>query len=480
MLRVDEYAALDGVALAEKIRTGDISAEEAIEAALKALETVNGSLNAVTGLIEPPARACDTDPDAPFFGVPYLLKDLSHGWSGVRDDKGSRLTQGYIEQHESLFASRSRQAGLIAIARTNTPEFGMNGMTEPRLYGPTANPWDITRSPGGSSGGSAAAVAAGVTPFAYANDGGGSIRLPAAWCGLVGLKPSRGVNPARDVNAWILAEHVVSRTVRDTAKMLDVTAGPDKGAYLLTSPAVDNYASAVEIEPKPLRIGMTRQLREGPSTNDICIASLETAAKACETLGHEVCESVPNLDYPEICQLCSDLYTPCIVPYIDNLAQEIGREPSPDTLEPPALTTYRLGMNMKASSLIKSLDKLAWMSHQMEIFMEGIDIWLTPAVSQPPCLTGEFDPMAYRIGDPSFWHQEMALYTFLPLASITGQPSLVLPINADASMLPTGIQLVGPQRSEHLLFQLAGQLERTVPWSNRHPKIHAANSPATA
>jgi amidase len=404
--------------------------------------------------------------------VPYLLKDLAHGWAGVRDDKGSRLTKGYVETVDSEFAARSRAAGLVAIGRTNTPEFGMNGTTEPVLYGATANPWDVDRSLGGSSGGSAAAVAAGVVPFAYANDGGGSIRLPAAWCGLVGLKPSRGTNPRQDATGWILAEHVVSRTVRDTAAMLDVTAGPANGAYVHRQPD-KGFAAALDQEPGRLRIGFTRQLKDGPVIDERCIASLEAAARSCESLGHDVFESVPGLAYPDVCQLCCDLYTPCIVPYIDALARETGRMLGPDTLEAPAWTTYQHGMNTKATELI---GHLARMTEIMETFMSGMDVWLTPAVSTIACLTGEFDPRNYGIGDATFWHQEMALYAFLPLPSVTGQPALVLPIQGDDDALPSGVQLVGAQHSETLLFQLAGQLEQAASWSHRRPHVHVANT----
>jgi amidase len=475
MLSLNDYCQFDGVALADAIRAGELSHDEVLAAAQRAIDLVNPKLNAVIGTIEPPATAATSDPTAAFAGVPYLLKDLAHGWAGVRDDKGSRLTKGYVETTDSVFGARSRGAGLVAIGRTNTPEFGMNATTEPVLYGATANPWDITRSPGGSSGGSAAAVAAGVVPFAYANDGGGSIRLPAAWCGLVGLKPSRGTNPRHDATDWILAEHIVSRTVRDTAAMLDVTAGPGLGAYVHRLPSL-GFADAVGREPGRLRIGLTRRLKDGPTTDASCLASVEKTATICESLGHEIIESVPDLAYPEICQLCSDLYTPCIVPYIDMLARQTGATPGPDTLEAPAWTTYQHGMNTKATELIAHLALLTQMTEIMDTFMSDIDVWLTPAVSTTACLTGEYDPRNYRVGDLSFWHQEMALYSFLPLPSVTGQPALVLPIQGSDHALPCGVQLVGAQHSETLLLQLAGQLEQTAPWIHRRPQVHVSNN----
>lgn len=475
---LSEYTNYDAVGLAELVRTKAVSTAELIDAANSALDSVNPSLNAVIGRLEPPAQDSQAAERGQFPGVPFLVKDLGHGWAGIRCDMGSRLAEGYVPKTDSTFAQRLRSSGLIPIGRTNTPEFGVNGTTEPVLYGPTNNPWDAARSPGGSSGGSAAAVAAGVVPMAHANDGGGSIRMPAAWCGLVGLKPSRGRNPlgpdAGDPAHSIIAQHVVSRTVRDTAAALDVTSGPAGGDFIPLSPPAESFLSAVTKIPEPLKIALCTRLLDAPEPEGPCVEAAVAAAKICEGLGHEVVEITPGIAYPEMASLCFDLYTPTMVNRIEQLARQLGRSPSSTTLEPQTLATLTKGRIMTALDLVQCFDRQTAMSQTMSLFMQDFDVFLTPGVSRVPCMTGEFTLSEFEKNDLGYWDREMECYSFSPLPSITGQPAMVLPLYWTVSGLPVGVQFTAAIGGETTLFQLAGQIEQAKPWADRRPPIHAA------
>ena len=477
-MNLSDYTSYDGVGLAKLVRTGAVTRADLIDAANQAMDAVNPSLNAVIGRVDPPVYALGAD-QAPFAGVPFLVKDLSHGWAGIQCDMGSKLARGYAPTQHSEFARRLKSSGLVVTGRTNTPEFGTNGVTEPVLHGATCNPWDAARSPGGSSGGAAAAVAAGIVPFAHASDAGGSIRVPAAWCGLVGLKPTRGRNPmgpevceaARPVSA----HHVVSRTVRDTAAVLDVTSGPAAGDFVPLAASDHTFLGTAERDPEPLRIALCTNLKGAPEPEHPCVEAALAAAKMCEGLGHEVTEAVPEIDYEEIASLCFDLYAPATASLIDRMAAELGRTPGEDTLEPQTLATLTKGQATTAPELIAALNKLSAVSATMSGFMLNFDVLLTPGVSRVPCMTGEFSPAECPAGDLSFWEREMACYTFSPLPSITGQPALVLPLYWTVSGLPIGAQLIGGFGADATLLSLAGQLERAHPWADKRPPIHAAN-----
>jgi len=478
-MNLSDYTKHDGVGLANLVKSGLISRAELIDAANAAMDAVNPSLNAVIGRLTPPAFDDQSAPDAPFAGVPFLLKDLGHGWAGVQCDMGSRIAEGYAPKSDSHLAARLKAAGLIAIGRTNTPEFGVNGTTEPALYGPTANPWDLARSPGGSSGGSAAAVAAGIVPFAHASDGGGSIRVPAAWCGLVGLKPSRGRNPTgpegSDAISSIVAHHVVSRTVRDTAAVLDVTSGPTGNDFVPMSGPDEGFLAAVTREPGSLKIALCTRFKEAPKPEGPCVEAAVAAAKLCTSLGHEVIEATPDITYPEMASLCFDLFTPALAAGIEKLIRLTGRSPNNATLEPQTLATLKKGRVMTAMDLVERFYRQAAMSAKMNLFMDDYDVLLTPGVSHVPCMTSEFSPTEYDKDDLGFWDREMHCYTFSPLASLTGQPALVLPLYWTVSGLPVGVQFSAPIGDDATLLSLAGQLEQAQPWIERRAPIHAEN-----
>lgn len=476
-MNLSEYASFDAVGLAELVRQKSVTAADLIDAANSAMDAVNTALNAVIARVDPPL---DMDPGGsggPFSGVPFLLKDLGHGWSGIPCNMGSRLAEGYVSKQDSVFAGRLRASGLIPVGRTNTPEFGVNGTTEPQLTGATSNPWDTARSPGGSSGGAAAAVAAGIVPFAHASDGGGSIRMPAAWCGLVGLKPSRGRNPlgpeAGEPANSIVAHHVVSRSVRDTAAALDVTAGPAGGDFIPLASPDHPYLDAIETPPEQLRIALCTRFLDAPEPEGPCVEAAVAAARLCEGLGHQVTEVTPDVPYPEMATLSFDLYAATLVNRIEQIARRTGRTPGSATLERQTLATLKKGRVMTALDLIDRFNRQTAMSHAISRFMHDYDLILTPGVSRVPCMTGEFTPEEHEDDDLGYWEREMACYTFSALPSITGQPALVLPLYWTVSGLPVGAQLIGPIGDDVTVLKLARQLEQAKPWADKRPPVHA-------
>ncbi len=476
-MELHEYTTYDALGLAELVARGEVSAAELADCAFAAMDAVDSFLNAVIARLDPPVGPDVINPDAPFAGVPFLLKDLGHGWGGVACDMGSRIAQGYVEPHDSDLAARLRASGLCAVGRTNTPEFGVNGMTAPLLYGPTNNPWDLSRTPGGSSGGSAAAVAAGIVPMAHASDGGGSIRDPAAWCGLVGLKPSRGRNPVgpdeSEGATWITAAHVVSRSVRDTAAALDVTAGPCGASFMMLPRPEHSFLSEVTREPGRLRIAFSSRLKDAHDTDPDCIEAVEQAARYCADLGHDVEEVTPDIAYPDMSATSFAIYCALILPGVEALATIMGREPGPGTLEPQTLASLERARTMRTPELMAALGRMTAMTHTMSDFMTRHDVFLTPTVSCVPPFTETFDPATYAAGDLSFWGKEMDAYAFCPLASLTGQPAMSLPLYMSDEKLPVGVQITGRMGDEATLFRLAGQLEQAHPWAERRPPVHA-------
>jgi len=475
-LTLVEYAGYDALGLARLVYAGEVSPAELAATAFAAMDAVNDRLNAVIGRLDPPVFNANADADAPFRGVPFLLKDLGHGWGGVPSDMGSCLAKGYVQAADSTFAARLRASGLMAVGRTNTSEFGVNGITEPALYGPTNNPWNLSRSPGGSSGGAAAAVAAGIVPIAHASDGGGSIRVPAAWCGLVGLKPSRGRNPlgpaGNEGNSWIITKHVVSRSLRDTAALLDVTSGPGPGEYVPLAKPAEAFLDQVNAAPGRLRIAWSSRLKGSAKPDRACIDAVEQAAQLCAELGHDVEEVTPQISYPEMVEVCFALYIAQTRPGIEAIAAVTGRTPGPDNLEPQTWRTLQRGREMTATDLMQALAQMAAMSTVMAAFMAKYDVFLTPTVSRIPSLTGAIGPEVYADDELTFWDKEMDRYMFCPLPSLTGQPALSLPLHWSGDNLPIGVQLTGAIGDEARLFQLGGQLKRVRPWHKRRPPVH--------
>ena len=475
---MDELARLDATALAHLVRTGEVSAGELLEAAVARIERWNPRLNAVVTPMYDEARAAIAAglPAGPFTGVPFLLKDLGAEYAGVRLTEGSAFLARHTPAVDSELVARHKRAGLVIAGKTNTPEFGILPTTEPRLFGPTRNPWDPSRTPGGSSGGSAAAVAAGLVPFAHANDGGGSIRIPAACCGLFGLKPTRGRNPLGphygDMFSGLVVEHAVTRSVRDSAALLDATAGPDLGDPYWAPPPARPFRDEVGIAPGPMRFALSTTAASGVPVHPDCARAAHDAARLCEALGHRVEEAAPEVDGSELSQQFITLWAAGAAWTIDDWARRTGQTPTPDAFEPLTWGLYQMGNRRTAAAYLLALQDVQRASRAVARFFTRHDVWLTPTLGEPPLPLGSFDPAPDNPMQGLF--RAAAFVPFTPICNVTGQPAMSLPLSWNAAGLPIGVHVVGRFGDEATLFRLAAQLEQARPWARRWPVVSAA------
>ncbi len=474
MIRADELGWLDATAQADLVRRKDVQPIELVEAAIARIERLNPGLNAVVTPMYDQARtaAAGLLPDGPFPGVPFLMKDLLAEYAGVRFTEGSAFLAGrYLPGTDSELTRRLKRAGLVVVGKTNTPEFGILPTTEPRLFGPTRNPWDRRRTAGGSSGGSAAAVAAGMVPMAHANDGGGSIRIPAACCGLFGLKPTRGRNPLGphygDMFSGLVAEHAVTRSVRDSAALLDATAGPDLGDPYAAPPPARPYRDEVGTSPGRLRIALTTEAATGVPVHADCVAAAEDAARLCAELGHEVVVAAPELDGHALSQDFITLWSSGTAWAIDDWARRTGQTPRPEQFEPLTWGLYEMGCRRSASAYLLALQDLQRAARQLARFFTRYDAWLTPTLGEPPVPLGSFDATPDNPMQGLFRSAQFVPFT--PICNATGQPAMSVPLAWNAENLPIGVHFVGRFGDEATLFRLAAQLERARPWAGRRP-----------
>lgn len=482
MTATTELAALDALGQAELVARGEVTPAELVEAAIARIDAVNPELNAVIHRLDGRARAQATgDVRGPFAGVPIVVKDLDGELAGAPLHLGNNLLKELDFQGttNSYLFDKLQQAGFIIVGKTNTPEFGLQTTTEPHAYGATHNPWDVTRGPGGSSGGSAAAVAAGLVPLAHAGDGGGSIRIPASECGLFGLKPSRGrvsVGP-QDGEVWngLVARHAVTRSVRDSAAVLDAIAGAMPGDPYTAPPALGTYRDAAATDPGPLRIGLrTSALASMCEVEPECAAAAEAAAKTLESLGHKVeIASPPALDEAELVLTFLSVVGANALGLVEELGRMTGRTITADDVEPG---TWALAESGRAVSGVQVLETLhaahSWTRRVLSWWHDGgYDLLLTPTLAALPPQLGQLNPVD---GDPM-----MATILQTPYAAfaagfnVTGQPAASLPLQVSSAGLPIGVQLVAAHYREDLLFRVAGQLERAVPWADRRPTVWA-------
>jgi amidase len=473
---------LDATAQAELVRGGEVSPPELVEAAIERVEALNGGLNAVIHpLFE---KALDAEPDdGPFRGVPLLVKDLVAHTAGDPFHEGMRLLRdiGWTEPEDTWLTKRFREAGFVFVGKTNTPELGILPTTEPEAYGPTRNPWDTSRSTGGSSGGSAAAVAAGMVPVGHASDGGGSIRIPASACGLVGLKPSRGrvsLGPEfGDHISGLAAELVVCRSVRDAAAVLEWVADPPPGEPYVAPARRRPYPDEVGAEPGRLRIGlMTTPPGRQFETHPDCVAAAREAARLLESLGHGVEES-----YPEA--LDDEAYIPnFLVRWTAGVAfglawweRRIGRPIAADDVEPCTWALAEQGRSHSAADYLGAMEYAQVATRRgAQWWAGGFDLLLTPTMAVPPPPIGEMgsgrddeDPLL-----PIVRATPCAIFT--AGINATGQPAISLPLHWSAEGLPIGVQLVAAYGREDLLLRVASQLEEARPWTERRPPVFAA------
>ncbi|MFN0087987.1 MAG: amidase [Blastocatellia bacterium] len=472
-----EIAWLDGTAQAELLRNREVSAVELVDAAIERIERLNPRLNAVvTPMYEEAREAARGEvSEGPFSGVPFLLKDLQAACNGVRMTSGSKYLSEFKPDHDNTLVGRLKRAGLLIVGKTNTPEFGILPTTEPRLFGATRNPWDVTRSTGGSSGGSAAAVAAGMVPFAHANDGGGSIRIPASCCGVFGLKPTRARNPLGphfgDLLSGLIAEHAVTRSVRDSAALLDATAGPDVGDPYWAPPPARPFLQEVGADPGRLRIAFTTKAATGVPVHADCAAAVEDAARLLTELGHEVNEAAPQLNGEMLTQAFMTIWSAGNAWLAESLSFAIGRKGTRDDFEPGTWALMEMGRGVTAPNYLLSVQMLQVFSRRVAQFMEQYDVLLTPTLAEPPPPLGSFDsppedPMAGMRRARSF-------VPFTPICNATGQPAMSVPLYWNAEGLPIGTHFIGRFGDEATLFRLASQLEQARPWAARRPPVSA-------
>jgi amidase len=473
-----EYASYDGLGLARLVADGEVTAAELVEEAVARIERHNPVLNAVIHKTYELGRKLAGDPPASdqhgmFQGVPFLLKDILGDCEGVPTTSACRFFTGMTAPFDSELVVRYKRAGFIPLGKTNAPELGILPTTEPLLYGPTRNPWNTHHSTGGSSGGSAAAVAAGILPIAHANDGGGSIRIPAACCGLVGLKPTRGRNPLGpmfgDLMNGLVCEHVVTRTVRDSAAVLDCTAGPDLGDPYWAPPPERSYLSEVSRDPGKLRIAYWPRTFRNEAIHPDCVAGLTKAAETCADLGHRVEEAAPDVDMDRITEATTVLFAANCMATIDAMALATGRKPSADFFEPLTWTLYERGKQVSGAQYQLAVMGLQLASRRIAAFFEDHDAWLSSTLGEPPVKLGTIDPSKIDLEkglDP--------VLSYVPYTYVfngTGQPAISLPLHQSADGLPIGIHLVGRFGDEGLLFRVSAQLEQACPWIDRKPPI---------
>lgn len=475
MIHVDEYISRDATALADLVRRKEVTPLELVEAAITLTERLNPALNAVvTPMFDQARKAAVGDlPSGPFTGLPFLLKDLGASCAGVRQTMGSAYLKNYIPLRNSELVNRLNRAGLIIMGKTNLPEFGILPTTEPALFGPCRNPWDLSRSTGGSSGGSAAAVAAGIVPIAHGNDGAGSIRIPASCCGVFGFKPTRARNPLGpdlgDMISGLVVEHAVSRSVRDSAALLDATSGPDIGDPYWAPPSARPFREEVVSPPGKLRIAFSTQGATQAQVHADCIRAVQDVAKLCASLGHEVAEATPVLNGEWIAQAFLVLYAAGCAWSIDAVTFLTGQVPNAEFFEPFTWAFYQQGRQHNASSYLLSLSMLQMISREVARFFLTYDVWLTPTVSEPPVPLGTFrylpeNPLSILIRAATF-------APFTPICNITGQPAMSLPLFWNEAGLPIGVHFIGRFGDEATLFRLAGQLEAARPWAARRPPL---------
>ena len=465
---------------AAAVRTGEVTARELTEAALAAIERLNGEVNAFVTVAAERALA-DADAIAagdprPFAGVPIAIKDIGPLTEGIRTTFGSAVSGDWVPPFDTAIVKKLRAAGAVVVGKTNTPEFGITPVTEPVRFGPTRNPWDPSRTAGGSSGGSAAAVAAGMVALAHGNDGGGSIRIPASCCGLVGLKPSRGrvsAAPLVESPSGLVAEGVLTRTVADTAAALDAVAGYEWGDPAWPSPPQSTFAEAAARPPGRLRVGLSVEPPVDAAVDEECVAAATAAAALLESLGHEIEESTPRWDAREFVADFFAVWGAEAAAAAERMGAVEGGRFDPRDTEPLTQELIDRAHRTTGIEVLDALTNLRAYSRRVARWWAKHDVLLTPTLAAPPVPHGA---LAAADGEPPMEaiYKGMRFVPFTPPANITGQPAISLPLATSTGGLPIGVQLMGPPGGEELLLALAAQVEQAQPWEDRRPQLALA------
>ena len=471
-MRLDEYSAHDAVGLRDLLRAGDVSEAELVAAAREAIGAVDGTLNALAmPLFDAPL---DHAADGPFAGVPFLIKNSGPVAEGVPFTMGSDLFEGAVAPCDLEIMRRFRAAGLATLGVTNVPEMVISFATESRRHGITRNPWDPERGAGGSSGGSAALVAAGCVPMAHGNDGAGSIRIPASCCGLVGLKPSRGRTPAGPHETELLFgmayEFALARTVRDTAHLLDAVQGAGVGDKVMAIPPVRPYADEVGAPPPRLRVALATTAFSGVPVDPECAGAAQAVAAHLASEGHEVGDTSPAID----ADLVREVYDSITLVALAGVPEIAPVTPGPDTAEGTTLAAFERAHTLTAVEIGRGFRAFHAVARAAALFFEHHDLLVTPTLAHPPWEHGrlEYDRPGRSMGS---WIDAIFEYgPFTAPFNIGGQPAISVPTGQSADGLPIGVQIVAAHGREDLLFRVAAQLEEALPWAGRRPRVHAA------
>lgn len=495
-MKTTEYLQQDGFALAQLVKTKQVSANELVELAIQRNEQVNPKINAIVMPMYAEARkTAQGTLNGVFAGVPFLVKDLFQEYAGVPVSYGSRVikAKNYIPDFNAEIVNRWNQAGLVTLGRTNTPEFGIKGITEPDAWGACHNPWNLKHNSGGSSGGSAAAVAAGIVPVAGAGDGGGSIRIPASYCGLFGLKPSRGRTPwgphFSEAMHGAAIQHVLSRSVRDSAILLDATHGKELSSLFDIAAAPHRYEQVLKQPPKRLKIAFSTQSPINTAVSNDAKSAIQQTVKLLTDLGHDVVEETPAIDG---LKLASDFllmwFAQCALT-LEKFSQLIGGKIGDFELDTRAAAAF--GQHTRATDYLRCLNHWGTYTRQLNEFFQRYDLYLTPATASVAPKNGEVKTplwqqffikgalktgQAHQLLRGSYLMEQivqsnLSWVPFTQLANITGVPAMSVPLYWNKKGMPLGSQFVAPFGHEHVLLALAAQLEQAQPWQQQYRRI---------
>lgn len=479
-----EYPRYDAIGLAELVKRKEVSPEELLEEAIRRIETFNPAVNAVVHKAYDLARASLAqqrgEPRGALYGVPFLLKDILGDCQGMPSKLSSRMLRERLMTQDCELVARFRKAGLIFVGKTNTPEFGILPTTECTYYGAARNPWNLDYSTGGSSGGAAAAVATGMVPAAHGNDGGGSIRIPASCCGLVGLKPTRARNSLApdfgELLSGLLDEHVLTRSVRDSAALLDATHGAVPGDPYRAPPVNGTFLGETQRDPGRLRIAFSRVDLYGRPLHQDCIAAVEKTARLLESLGHQVEEAQPNIEAESFNQSFATLWFAGIAFAVELMAMQLGRRPQPGELEGLTRAVHQRGLGVSAVEYQLCELLLQQVGREMAQFHQRYDCWLTPTLATPPLRNGSIDVQEENLDKA---YAPIADYSpFTAIHNASGQPAISLPLHWNEAGLPIGLMFSAAVGEEALLLRLAAQLEQANPWQDRQPALCSARATA--
>jgi Asp-tRNA(Asn)/Glu-tRNA(Gln) amidotransferase A subunit family amidase len=470
-----EYEQYDGLGLAELVRRGEVTPGELLDAAVERVEARNGSVNAVVSKAYDRARQTIAAglPDGPFRGVPFLLKDISGWLAGDVVTRGSDFFKDTPPvAADSEHVARLKAAGLVIFGRTNSCELGLSLTCEPRAYGPTRSPWDTDRISGGSSGGAAASVGARMLPMAHGTDGFGSIRAPAACCGLVGLKPTRGRNThspyAGEGTGGCTTEHGVTLSVRDSAALLDATSGPGSGDPYAAPPPSRPFLSEIGADPGTLRIAFTTKAPNGAPVAPEYLQTLRETVQLCGDLGHHVEEADPAVDGDQVVPTFLTLAAANTVVNLGSHPTK-GRPAERGEVETVTYDTGKLGEQISSADYVRATQTMHRLGRQMAAFHRQYDVLLTPGLGTLPPPIGWIDMMMDDVHE--YWRRVFTFSPFTVWFNLTGQPAMMLPIGRSETGFPIAVQLVAPFGDEAALFRLGSQLEAARPWFDRKPPV---------